>query len=367
MVYLFVIQLVTYKKSVLNCYTKRGNVNTLLFFSMGLLLLLNCLRSLETGNDTISYYSLFEHYKGTSNDYSVAALLWMDSYIDIGYRMINKLFLKLSDNYQLFISTIAVFMYCAVNRYIKKYSCNAVYSVFLFFLLFFHVYLNMLRQALAISIILLGIHYLFENKKIRFIVIVLIATLFHKTAIIALLLLPIAYKKHFSISKSIVTIGLAIVLTFSGGISKILEIIGYSGKYITEENGISTYAGIVLSSIVLLCMLFVSRKNINRENLLDGGDNIYARFYIRIPVIQVIISIASLALPILYRCEYYFTIFYLAGIPYFLMNSDDSKSNRRVIGTFILIVYSVYMAGILLLRPEWYSEFQYHFFWMYKR
>ena len=363
LVYIFLVQIFVYKRGILDCHIESGKSKIFMFLTLGVLLLLNCLRSIETGNDTMSYYLLFEHYKGQSGNYSSAALQWMNSYIDVGYRFINYLFLKISNNYQLFISCIAIFMYCIVGKYIKKYSPNVVYSVYLFFLMFFHMYLNILRQALAITIIIANVHFLFEKKTIRFMLAICIAMLFHKTAIIALLLIPMAYKKHFSFKKSCGVIVLASILTYSGTINRLLGILGYTGKYLGEEIGASTLAGIFLSLIVLLCMLFLNRKVNNKEEVLDGGNDIFARFYIRVPIIQVIISIASLALPIMYRFEYYFTIFYIVGIPYFLTNNSDLKSNKKIVGLFLIIVYIVYISGILIFRPEWYSEFQYKFFW----
>lgn len=365
LIYFFIVQLLIYKRSIAKCYSNYGNENLFLFLTMGLLLALTCFRSLETGNDTISYFYLFEHYKGKgdSQAYSPEAIKWMDSYVDIGYRFINRLFSKISGNYQLFISCVAIFMYTVVIKFIKKYSPNCVLSVFLFFLMFFHVYLNVLRQAIAISIILMGIQYLFDKKKLRFAFVVCVAALFHKTALIALLLIPVALKKHFSVKNSIIIIIISMLMVYSGVVEKILEIIGYSGKYISEERGLSTYAGIAISLIVFLVMLFLYPKTISPEAIQDGGDGCFKRFYIRLPVIQVMISIAALAVPILYRFEYYFTIFYLTGIPYFFMNNNGMESNKKILARVLIIAYIAYVCGILIFRPEWYTEFQYHFFW----
>lgn len=363
LIYIYAIQILVYKRGIIGCQSEKGNTKVFLTLTMGLLLVLNCLRSIETGNDTASYYALFAHYAGEWADYSPAALLWMDSYIDVGYRWINRFFLIFSTNYQLFISCIAIFLYATTTLFIKRYSPNPTISVYLFFLLFFHVYLNVLRQALAIVFVLIGSQFLFKKRTKCFILYVTIATLFHKTAILSFLLIPIAYKKHVSLSKSLFVIVISCALTFSGVINRILEIFGYSGKYISEESGASVFADMLLSSLILGAMLFLKRKVINKEDALDGGEDLFARFYIRLPIVQLIISIVSLTLPILYRCEYYFTIFYITGIPYYLMNNTDIKSNRRIIGRLILLTYIVYISGILYFRPEWYSEFDYHFFW----
>ena len=361
--YIFVVQILTCRRLAVSCRSNQGNTRAFLFLTMGLLLILNCLRSIDTGNDTYSYYLLFEHYKGEWADYSSAALLWMDSYVDAGYRLINYFFLFFSSNYQLFVSCVALFLYINTASFIKRYSSNIIFSVYLFFLLFFHVYLNMLRQALAITIILMGSHHLFKKETKQFILVVLIAALFHKTAILSLLLIPIAYKKRFSLANVFWSVIVTGGLTSFHVINRILTVVGYSGKYIDEQSGMSVYADILLSALTLGLMLFLYRKLDNNTYDRANEDNIYARFYIRIPVIQLIISIASLTLPILYRCEYYFTVFYITGIPYYLMNNTDIKSNRKIIGRLILLIYITYVGSAVLLRPEWYTEFNYRFFW----
>lgn len=52
--------------------------------------------------------------------------------------------------------------------------------------------LNGMRQAVAMSIVFYAMNYIFEHKPWKFIIGVLIATFFHQTAIVALLLYPLA-------------------------------------------------------------------------------------------------------------------------------------------------------------------------------
>lgn len=363
--YILLTSVLVYRTNIINCYRYKSKDNFFIFFTMGLLLLLNCLRSVGTGNDTYSYKALFDYYSNQYFvDYSQAALIWMDSYIDIGFRVLNKIFTYFCNNYQIFISIIACFIYFSTIKFIKKYSDNVVISVVLFFLAFFHAYINVLRQAIAISIVLLGFELLYEKKILKFILFVLLATTFHKTAIITLIFIPIVHMKKFSINKGILAILGCIILTYGGFVQLLISTVGYSGSYISEENGISVYASILLSVLIFFVMVFLKGKN-NFDSLdeICNGDNLQSSFYIRIPIVHICISIMSLALPILYRFEYYFTIFYIVGLPYYIMNSKTYLSNKKILTFFLIIVFASYVGGILIFRPEWYSEFFYHFFW----
>ena len=364
--YILVVSIVIYKKPLLYNYRSRKD-NTFLFFSMGFLLLLNCLRGESVGNDTIAYRRLFYYYigKGDLFDVSDAGLRWMNEYVDVGYRFINVLFGRISNNFQLFISLISVFLYYNATKFIKRESENVSISVLLFFLIFYHPYFNVLRQAIAVTILLIGFPFLKGKKYIKYSIFILVACLFHKTAVVAFLLIPLMHIRRYSFYRTLFIITAVIGLTATKLVSRIVSLLGYSGMYITEEQGLSTYAGILLSVIVFFLINYwrgnkirnyVSGEIVNNESELD-------RFYSRIPVVQLCLSIASMNIPILYRCSYYFTFFYISGIPYFIMKSERTVNNKRITLFFIILVYVIYQVGILIFRPEWYTEFQYKFFW----
>ena len=364
--YILLMSIFVYKRVLIDCSRCKRD-KWFLFFSMGMMLTLNCLRGINVGNDTISYKNVFEYYKSRETLFTVsdAGLRWMDEYVDIGYRTVNVLFSRISSSYQLFISAIAFFLYGTVTKHIKKESPNLAISVLLFFLIFYHPYVNVLRQVIAISIILLGFGLLKSGKIIRFSLCIIFAALFHKTAVIALLLIPLMKIKHFNTRKTLLVIALVIGLTATNTVKRAVSLLGYRGMYMSEEQGISTYAQILLSMVIFLLINywrinpiknFVKGEIINNVAELD-------RFYSRIPAVHLCLSIAGLNIPILYRCSYYFTIFYLTGIPYFIMKSERSKTNLRVTLALLIIMYTVYHTGVLVFRPEWVTEFQYKFFW----
>lgn len=362
--YIYISSIFIYRRPLLYQERRINRDKLFLFLSMGLLLLLNCLRSLYTGNDTLSYYKLFKYYStgSTVEEYSTAGYIWMDSYVDVGWRYLNRIFSHFSDNYQLFISLVAIFLYSFTTKHIRKYSPYIGVSILLFFLRFYHPYLNVLRQAVSIVIILMAHQLLIKRKYVKYAICILLAALFHKFAIVAFILVffdRIQYKKTTARWMIVVSI----ILSISGGALIVPRLIGYSGSYMTNETGISTFFSFVLNASIFFIMNYISSKGMCCDKQNDKNVEKTISYYKWINLVSLCLSILEMTLPGLYRVEYFFTIHHIVGIPYMLKYSKISDNTKR--NSLLLIIASliIYQTGIFIFRPEWISEFPYHFYW----
>lgn len=366
--YIYLASILVYKRKLIYQIRKPDRDACYMFFTMGFLLLLNCLRSLYTGNDTISYYKLFRYYSTgyTMEQYSSAGFDWMDVYVDIGWRYINVLFSKISDSYQLFISVIAIFLYLFTTRYIKKNSPNIAISVLLFFLLLYHQYLNVLRQAVAIVIILMSFELLKNKKYIKYSVCILIASLFHKFAVVSFVLIPfyiIKYKK----GTARIAILVSAILTVSGAILVFPTFLGYSGAHLNDQTGIKSLFSLVLNSIIFLSSEYLCyAKEIDEDYSEEIDVKITEEgisFYRWINLMAVCLSILEMGLPVMYRVEYFFSVYQIIGLPTIMMSSIKNKKNISIVFLILVIVLIVYRIGIAIYRPEWMTDFPYKFYW----
>ena len=362
-IYIYIMSIVLYKNKV---GEQRGVCDRCIIFllsTMGLLLLLTCLRSLSTGNDTWSYYELFKYYTtgATMREYSEEGYYWMDSYVDIGWRFLSKAIGGVSYSYQLFISVIAAFFYGVTTRYLAKYSPNISASVMLFFLLFFHRYLNVLRQFTSIMIVLIGFDYLQKKQYIRFVICVLVAMLFHKFAFVSLILI-LFFEISLNNFRIISIIIFSAFMSASGGVFIIPRLIGYSGGYLSDQTGISTVFSFILNSIVFM-MAEVLYPSPYFYRLQDKKIRKNLNFYRWINLIVLCLSILEIALPGVYRVIYFFSIFQIVGIPFVMAYSDRSRYFKVRCFLIIILTIIVYQTGILVFRPEWNTAFPYHFFW----
>lgn len=165
LVYLLLVSIFVYKRHLVY-QTRCKSDSFFLILSMGVLLLLTCLRGMKVGNDTKSYAHMFNYVARLESisTMSIEHINWLNG-IEKGYQLIEKAILGITGNYQIFISIVAIISYTVLIKFLKMYSPNLAISVILFYLVFWGNYINLLRQVLALSIVLLAIPML--NKQNR--------------------------------------------------------------------------------------------------------------------------------------------------------------------------------------------------------
>lgn len=111
-----------------------------------------------------------------------------------------------------FVITSIFINFLVISSYSKyKYYTFAILFYFINPLLYFNSF-NIVRQFLAASIILFGLKFIINNKPYKYAAVVLLATGFHVSSLIGLVLYPMRY---FSINKVVLLIILTICLSFS--------------------------------------------------------------------------------------------------------------------------------------------------------
>lgn len=339
-----------------------------LVMCLGYLTVLACFRGMNVGNDTRSYYNLFLFYTGqvSVQNISSAGLRWMSN-IEIGYRLLNKYFGTIWHNYQAFISVIAIVSYLVLGRFVKKYSSNVALSVILIFLMFYSSYMNLLRQIIALSIVLLAFDALNAKKTFRFVIGVLVATiLFHHSAIICLLLLPMS-KSKCSKKLAYLSVTMAALVVAFGRIPAIMSFLNITTGYTDVAAGSSIVFSIIKNFAVLLFSWYLT--NIRSSSTLQDTSNsklnpkISDNLISWIPFICLLISVCALGMPVATRFELYFEIFLIVLIPRMITTCARMPSNIRVVVNTLLLTLLIYNAGKIVYRPEWVTEFSYYPFW----
>lgn len=139
----------------------------------------------RVGTDWITYLNIYQHFKSVK----LSIINIGGGRIEPGYQLlmfVTSLFFK--SDYSIFFSTSLlilslVFLFCYKN----SNSSAIVFTLFLFYVLYFNMFLNLMRQVIAAVILLLGFRYLEEKRYTKFVVIVILAMTFHESAIFALL------------------------------------------------------------------------------------------------------------------------------------------------------------------------------------
>ena len=111
-----------------------------------------------------------------------------------GFYLISWLNLIIFDSPYVLIFLIALFSIFVKANFIRKYSPYIFISLFYYYSFDFHnSEMGQIRNSLAISILLLSIKYIKQKKFKKFILVVLVATSFHYSAIIFLIAYMVNY------------------------------------------------------------------------------------------------------------------------------------------------------------------------------
>lgn len=193
---------------------------------------------------------------------------------------------------------------------------------------------NMVKQAAAIAIILFGIEFIHSRKFKQFLLCVLIAMIFHPTAIIAL---PMYFLwrqpgTKISLKRYALYMGMILVVAFFPSIVQLLP--GRFASYATYE-GTSGNRTVWLQLVILLIFYLFRRRfkklSIDNEVLLS------------IFLVGNILGLTGFVSPYVKRIASYYTY-----VQYILMGQIPAffaKSNRMIIKSIIMI----YLIGYFIL------------------
>ena len=165
----------------------------------------------QIGVDSVtSYNSLFWKLR----DYSWKGIVNYSNGKNTMFNLSIKAFWVLAgDDYQLFVSLIALFVTICFGHMIYRFSPDPLQSILYHLgLLLFTFHFSALKQSIAMAILMLSLDQIEKRKPLRFLLLVLIAGQFHLPALVFLPAYALSYVK---INKSfLVILGIILVSTY---------------------------------------------------------------------------------------------------------------------------------------------------------
>lgn len=253
----------------------------------------------QYGNDYNSYLRRFNLIK-----------IGVDSSnIENGYEFLNKIF----PNFYLLIVALS-FFYIAVIYWLIKNNVKKEYiwiSIFIFCVnpYLFLINLSALRQCIAICLFVIATEHIIKKNLVKYIAIILLAGLFHQSA---LLLLPVYFvinTKSFNRKHVAVIVVIVAVLLFRFNISELVnKVIGWLGNssyaYYASSDRTNSLRATILSSLYMIYVLL----NINK---ISGKKAVYIKLYL----IGSILGVVAFRMSMITRIQMYFDIFSVVAIP----------------------------------------------------
>lgn len=268
--------------------------------------------------------------------------------LEPGYILYSLLFERIGFSFWPFFIITKLLLFYLLTRTIKKYSVENVLLVVSFFSFFFGLFLfidNPMRNLIAVGITIFSYKYLVERNFFSFLLIVLLATCFHLSALLLLFVYPfypikMGNKKllfvYFLFNILFVLTYRFLLLKFIGLFSFIplveLKMNSYfiDGDELTD-NSLVSFGFIV--QVLFFLMVIWKRKRIEAVK--------YGRLIFWGTICYLFLYRVGLVIDIFYRFQLYFSILYSIGIcsiASFLIIRSNRLIYFSFLGFFLMFV-----------------------------
>jgi hypothetical protein len=298
---------------------------------------LACIRGVDVGTDYVHYVAHF-HEVGSKaeNLFDVDWRSGLSSRFEFGYYLLVYVLSRLTDNILLisfgvyFLSAVAI-----LTGVTLLFRGKYVFAAYLFYLCAYWLLgFNVLRQAMAMSLVFLSISFVINRRLLAFLVVVALAVSIHRTA---LLVLPIYFlysdkKGRVYLYDFALVIGGAFGLFFFETIASRLA----ASIYLTnrgDEVGVSfviaLQAIIMILPSLLLCLKYAKLP--------------LMRFYCKILLIIIAMNFISPMAIVLSRLVFYFEIFMVPiSLAVFSVMAAHKNSVRHLYFAYLVLYFVVY-------------------------
>ena len=319
--------------------------------SIALILVIG-LRSRYTGSfDTNIYCGIFENAQsvsGISTYFDKMDILdgfWLFS--EAGFYGYVWLTAHILPNTQMFIFLTSAIVIVCVAIFIYKHSEDHCISWLAFICLGSMTFsMNAMRQSLAMAICLLAYDYAKRKKLIPFLLIVMIAVLFHKSAIIFLLVYPLSrFNLNFK-TMTLFSVAMVVLIASSSRLSVLYDTImgeDYSLSESMEGGGLITV--MIYLSAIIFYVVFSKQKNQKMGPLFISmiGGAIYLCRYMSTQIYE--------------RMSFYFMFFLILLFP---MSFKGIKQKERTFFTMMFVVFAMVLFAYRIYKGD-FADFQ--LFW----
>lgn len=308
-------------------------------------MLISALRDLTVGRDLINYIPRYS-YLGQA-DWSNLFSISRGYSFEYGFAVFCKVLYYINPDPAFFLIITSIIV--SIGFYnISKLSKMPIVTMFILF--GFGIYgssMNIVRQFLAFTILTFGIKYITERKLWKFIVIVVIATLFHT---MALMFIPLYFLYTVKYSRnSLITVILLSLFMGAFGSALVGVVIGRTtfGWYLSRT-GTGSGESTLLFLAAILFAVYIYRNKImdidQQDNLCIWGLSI-----------AIICNAVALRIGVFARLMTFFTPFIAVLIPdliYAIKKKDEINRYIYIVVGLMVIAFFIFYYQFVLMGGE---------------
>lgn len=302
------------------------------------------LRDASVGTDTGSYTQIYDSVLSLD---SGDKLQWNK---EPGFYLISRIGRYIGSNYAILLCLIAGITYTSVLCVLRKLSQSMLISLFIYITLCYSTFCaNAARQGIAVGIYMLSFPYLLKKDFKRYVLWVLVAAMFHKTAIITIPMYFL-FRMKFSIRTVICIVLGSIALIF---ILPVLLSYGASMEdryqlYLNQSSG----NGVMLMAFYIIMMIYFIVQRIFITNQAKPIYDAFLLMFISGSIIYIIVISIGLYIE-LTRFAAYFQVAAIFLWPMILKNPRHkiTIAHKAIIIWGHLVFMAIYLTRMANLVP----------------
>ena len=305
------------------------------------------------GTDNKNYKLIFEN---------LAKLEWREILqkisIEQGYAFLNKICSVITQNYQLVVFITAIISIVPIAIMYIRESESSCLTVALFLTVgIFSIYFSALRQVLAMAFIVPAYYFTKNKRPILFVLMVLVAMLFHQSAFIMLLFYPVYHSKITTKKFLFIIPVVLIAYIFNSRIFSFL--VSLMGERYEERYGEIETTG-AITMIILFALFVLYSYFIVDESKLDEDSTGLRNILIICLILQLFAPVNSVAM----RMNYYFLILVPIIIP---KMANRAKDNYKQLAGLSVAIMSAFFFCYFVITANTGADvlqvFPYKAFW----
>lgn len=306
------------------------------------------------GNDVQVYNRWFDIYcESGGNLFDFSSYFFLNNKEEYGWIFLNKLFKPLG-----FWGMRAV-LFCFENYIIYRFISRNVFRRWYWLAMFVYVVdptfmlmsSTMMRQWLAMCLVVQGFEFIERKKTLLFVIMVLLASTIHQTSIVCMALVILPYINYTQSKEKVLFVILFFVVYYI--LSSI--VVEYVVLYLNTEDIYNNYtaaeysSGIGIAAIIRFLFIIGMFAFVSS---VETGKRIYIVVLLLYGMVLPLYNYTGLAS----RLGYYFTIFSIVSYPIFLQDAPLSKDTKNIF-TLSTIAFLVYSNFLFFTNPLWYRHF----------
>jgi hypothetical protein len=318
-------------------------------------------RSRFVGADTGNYINIFNLISFTKT--------LPDIYMEQGFLMFTKILTDLSSSSQSLLIISSFIILTSVFLLIYKYSKKPWLSVLIYVTGPFFFHLTGMRQSLAIAFVLFSFHFILNRKLLMFILTIIIASTFHKSA---LLFMPVYYLFNLKLNKRNILIALFLTVSSFIFFNKFSDIFFYffpqyetytsSVYYYGEIKSASIFKTIIAGIYILFGFLIWFYKIVPNKNDFEPKQYFQTKLLLYFSFIAFLLQFISINATLLERASILFSSFDIILYPNLISMVKDK--NLKIFLILFLIFWVILFSSIILIfRSGWTGCIPYTFVW----